>query len=148
MKKILITFCAIAALAACSKKHGAYTDGSASGPLVEELEHKVGNTVLFSYDSSSLSAESKHTLDKQIEFMKRNPNLRFFVEGYCDERGTVEYNIALGERRANGAASYLANGGIDKSRFTVVSYGKEHPAVDGHNEDAYKYNRRSVTSIR
>ena len=147
MKKILITFCAVAALAACHPKHKTYPD-NASKALIEELEHKVGNTVLFAYDCSSVSSESKVTLDKQVEFMKRNPDLKFFIEGYCDERGTVEYNIALGERRAHSAHSYLADKGVDKSRFTVVSYGKEHPAVDGHSEEAWRYNRRAVTSIR
>lgn len=113
----------------------------------EELE-KIGDKVYFAFDSSSLSHEAKETLDRQAEFLKSHPDLTIRVEGNCDERGTREYNMALGERRAFAAVNYLISKGINSDRITAISYGKERPAVLGHDEAAWSLNRRSVTVIR
>jgi peptidoglycan-associated lipoprotein len=137
------------ALSACSS--GKYSSGDencetkASSAQVEELETKVGDRIFFAYDSSALSAEAQETLRKQAAFMEQNPELTFTVEGHADERGTREYNMALGARRANVAIQFLVGLGIDSKRLTEVSYGKERPAVLGSNDWSWSQNRRSVT---
>ena len=105
----------------------------------------VGDRVLFDYDSSELSSEAKLTLDKQSRFLRVNSDLTFTIEGHCDERGTREYNLALGERRANSAKDYLMTYGISSDRISVLSYGKERPVDSGSNPLAWSKNRRSVT---
>ena len=107
----------------------------------------VGDRVLFDYDSSELSAEAKLTLDKQSRFLRVNSDLTFTIEGHCDERGTREYNLALGEKRATAVRDYLVIEGISPDRIRVISYGKEKPAVVGSNDMAWSKNRRAVTTI-
>jgi len=120
---------------------------TADSAAVQELK-SIGNKVYFDYNSAALSNQSQATLTQQAAFMQRKSDLRFSIEGYCDERGTAEYNLALGERRANSAVKYLEkSGGFDPSRFTVTSYGKENPEALGHDESAWKQNRRVVTNI-
>ncbi len=135
------------ALAACSST-SSNMDGEecrASASQIEELETKVGDRVFFAFDSSALSSEAQETLRKQAAFMEQNPDLHFTIEGNTDERGTREYNLALGERRANAARQYLIGLGISGNRLTEVSFGKERPAVLGSNEWAWSQNRRAVT---
>ena len=107
----------------------------------------IGDTVLFGFDSSALSADAMATLDKQAAFLNAKPALRVKIEGHADERGTREYNLALGERRASATRDYLVARGVDGSRIRIVSYGKERPAVVGSNEEAWAKNRRSVTVL-
>ena len=107
----------------------------------------VGDRVLFDYDSSELSSEAKLTLDKQSRFLRVNSDLSFTIEGHCDERGTREYNLALGEKRATAVRDYLVIEGISPDRIRVISYGKEKPAVVGSNDMAWSKNRRAVTTI-
>ena len=107
----------------------------------------VGDRVLFDYDSSELSQNAKLTLDKQSRFLRANPDLTFTIEGHCDERGTREYNLALGEQRATAVRDYLVIEGIDADRLRVISYGKEKPAVVGSNDMSWSKNRRAVTAI-
>ena len=107
----------------------------------------VGDRVLFGYDSAELSAEAKLTLDKQSRFLRANSDLTFTVEGHCDERGTREYNLALGEKRAQSVKNYLIGLGISPDRVSTISYGKERPAVVGSNDGAWAQNRRSVTIV-
>lgn len=143
LKKLLAAGAVILSLAACSTTDG---DGvNASQSQIDELTNKVGDRVLFEFDSSSLTSEARQTLDKQVVFMTDNSELSFTIEGHCDSRGTREYNLALGERRANSVREYLVAHGIDESRLTIVSYGKERPAVIGDNEFAWSQNRRGVT---
>ena len=113
----------------------------------EELV-SIGDRVLFDFDSSALSADAKSTLAAQAAFLKQNPAVRITVEGHCDERGTREYNLALGDRRASAARDYLVAQGIDAARIKTLSYGKERPAVIGSNETAWAQNRRAVSVIR
>lgn len=99
--------------------------------------------IYFAFDSSALSQQAKHTLLRKEYYMTNNTFATVTIEGHCDERGTDEYNIALGERRANSAKRYLVNLGVDSSRLETVSYGEEKPVDSGHNEAAWKKNRRA-----
>ena len=107
----------------------------------------VGDRVLFDYDSASLDSSAKILLDGQSRFLRANTDLNFIVEGHCDERGTREHNLALGEQRATAVRDYLVIQGIDPDRIKVISYGKEKPAVVGSNGMAWSKNRRAVTII-
>ena len=107
----------------------------------------VGDRVLFDYDSAKLDSSAKILLDAQSRFLRANTDLNFIIEGHCDERGTREYNLALGEQRATAVRDYLVIQGIDPDRIKVISYGKEKPAVVGSNTMAWSKNRRAVTII-
>jgi len=107
----------------------------------------VGDRVFFEYDESTISAENSETLNKQYQFLLKNPNISITITGHCDERGTREYNLALGERRASAVKNYIVSLGIEPSRITVISYGKEKPTVEGHNDWAWAQNRAAITYI-
>ena len=108
---------------------------------------KVGDRVLFGYDSSDLDDDDRAILNSQSKFLNQNPSLKVTIQGHCDERGTREYNLALGEKRASSVKDYLISLGINSERISVVSYGKERPQVLGSNKAAWSMNRRSVTTI-
>ena len=108
---------------------------------------QVGNTVYFGFDSAELSGSAQATLDRQAAFFNVNPALLIIVEGHADERGTREYNLALGDRRATAVRDYLLAKGLNSARIRTVSYGKERPAVSGSNEDSWKRNRRAATVL-
>lgn len=110
---------------------------------IEEVE--VPDRVLFGYDKSDIDAKAKKVLDIQSEWLKSDTTIKITIEGHCDERGTREYNIALGERRALSAKNYLVSKGIDEKRIKTISYGKERPAFIGSNEESWAKNRRAVT---
>lgn len=112
---------------------------------IQEIE--VQDRVLFGYDSAELTDESKKILDTQVAWLKSDPSIKITVEGHCDERGTREYNIALGEKRANSAKNYLVANGIDESRTRTLSYGKERPAFFGATEEMFAKNRRAVAVV-
>jgi peptidoglycan-associated lipoprotein len=112
---------------------------------IQEVE--VQDRVLFGYDSSDLSEEAKKILDTQAAWLKSDTALKITIEGHCDERGTREYNIALGDKRANSAKSYLTSNGVDAARIKTISYGKERPAFFGTSEDVLAKNRRAVTVV-
>lgn len=140
-KSVLVLACLLG-LSACTPK------SIEEGPLTKSLERKVGNTVYFDFDSSLISPEAHQTLTEQAQFIKSQaPNKTIIIEGYCDERGTREYNLALGERRANAALRVLIDSGINPEHMVVISYGKEKPAVIGDTEAAWAKNRRAVTVI-
>ncbi|PKP86136.1 MAG: peptidoglycan-associated lipoprotein [Alphaproteobacteria bacterium HGW-Alphaproteobacteria-17] len=107
----------------------------------------MGDRIFFGFDQYNIDAEDMTTLRTQAQWLQRNPAVRVTLEGHADERGTRDYNIALGERRANAAKNYLASLGIDPSRINVISYGKERPAELGSTEEAYSRNRRAVTVV-
>lgn len=162
---------AVLALAACSDKTkesmqeattygneaGVNGDGTAAAPegvsstvipgSQEDLTVNVGDRVFFGYDKTDLSPEAKKTLDLQVEWLKRYPNVSVTIEGHADERGTREYNLALGDRRANASRSYLITQGIDAGRIQTISYGKERPAVFGSDDQSWAQNRRAVTKV-
>jgi peptidoglycan-associated lipoprotein len=126
--------------------------GGAGGTAVpgtqEDLVVNVGDRVLFGYDSYDISAEGRTTLENQAAWLGQYPNLSVTIEGHADERGTREYNLALGERRANAVKNYLTTLGVDAGRISTVSYGKERPAVEGADEGSWAQNRRGVTTVQ
>lgn len=124
-----------------------YGDGSLTNGSVGELSPGVTDRVFFAYDSSLLTGESQAALERQATWLRSNADKSVVVEGHCDERGTREYNLALGERRAASAKSYLVSLGIPSGRISTVSYGKERPAVLGSDESAWSQNRRAVTVL-
>ena len=103
--------------------------------------------VYFDYDQYLITDMAQNTLDMQITWLEANPSKYILIEGHCDERGTREYNLALGERRANAVIEYLSSMGIAEGRLSTVSYGKERPDMEGSYDDAWQKNRRSVTTI-
>ena len=113
----------------------------------EDALAKVGNTVYFGYDSSALTDEAQATLMRQAGFLKGNPSMTVTIEGHCDERGTREYNLALGERRATAARDYLLAQGVNSARIRVISYGKERPVAAGSTESSWSKNRRAATVL-
>lgn len=117
------------------------------GSRADFIAQAGSDRVLFAFDSYSLDAEARDILGRQAEWLNRYPNVRVTIEGHADERGTREYNLALGERRANAARNFLAAQGVAANRMNVISYGKERPAVDGSNEAAWAQNRRAVTVL-
>lgn len=126
------------------------TTTTATGPVPgtqQDLVVNVGDRVFFGYDQHDLTMEGRNTLERQAAWMRQYPNIRVTIEGHADERGTREYNLALGERRAQAARNYLIALGISPSRITTISYGKERPAVVGSNEAAWAQNRRAVTVV-
>jgi peptidoglycan-associated lipoprotein len=122
---------------------GAVTPGSRA----DFLQSVPTDRVFFAFDSFSLDAEARATLDSQAQWLVGNPNVRVTIEGHADERGTREYNLALGDRRANAARDYLQSRGVDPGRMTTLSWGKERPAVEGSTEYAWSQNRRAVTVV-
>jgi len=112
---------------------------------IEEVE--VSDRIFFGLDQNSLSAEAQSTLDTQAAWLKSDYGINVVIEGHCDERGAREYNIALGERRAEAVKDYLVSAGVSASRIKTVSYGKEKPAFVGSGEGIWSKNRRAVTVI-
>ena len=112
-----------------------------------ELVANVGDRVLFDFDKFDLQAQARQTLDRQASWLKQYPSVTVRIEGHCDERGTREYNLALGQRRAATVRDYLVALGVSASRVDVISYGKERPEVVGSNDAAWAQNRRGVTTI-
>ena len=149
VKKILIVALASFALTACatqSKKSGKMQGDVYTGSdTVEFLATGVRDRVFFATNKSTLTTASRDTLRKQAAWMRKKKDLTFAIEGHADERGTREYNLALGERRANAVKDYLMTYGISGSRLSVISYGKERPVNSGSNPLAWSQNRRSVT---
>jgi peptidoglycan-associated lipoprotein len=163
-KRLTLTTLAAAGLAvsACSKKPpqilppdpgGApsQTDASGSGAATpgsqaDFVAQMMGqDTVYFDTDRYNIDATDQQALAAQAQWLQKYPAKRITIEGHCDERGTREYNLALGERRANAAKNYLAGLGVDPGRITTVSYGKERPVALGSDEESWSKNRRAVT---
>ena len=117
------------------------------GSRADFLQNVPADRVFFAFDSYSIDEEARRILDSQSEWLNRNPNVRVTIEGHADERGTREYNLALGDRRANAARDYLQSRGVSASRMTTISWGKERPAVEGSSEYAWSQNRRAVTVV-
>ena len=153
--KYLSLIAAVALVAACEtapkdagNAAGTGTQTSSIRPgSQEDLVVNVGDRVFFGLDRYDLTPEARATLDRQTSWLKQYSNVTVTIEGHADERGTREYNLALGERRANSVKNYLAAAGVNPQRVKVVSYGKEKPAVLGSNEAAWAQNRRGVTVV-
>src|SRR6266700_6155445 len=122
--------------------------GSRFGPgSQQDLAATAGDRIFFAYDSAQISAEGQQILKRQADWLRRYGNVGVTIEGHCDERGTREYNLALGERRAQAVKNVLAAAGIPANRVSTISYGKERPAVVGSTEAALAQNRRGVTVV-
>lgn len=160
MRKIIIALAAVASLAACASRPEPTPTGPTgpttppvtqpSGPTpgsVEDFRVSVGDRVFFGYDRFDLSAEARSVLERQAAWLRQYPNVRILVAGNCDERGTREYNLALGARRAAAARDYLVSLGVAQNRVETVSYGKERPLDARANEEAWSVNRNAHTNI-
>lgn len=157
--RFLSIFAAAALLAACeSAPEEKATSGASAQPAAakpagivpgseQDFIANVGDRVFYDFDKYSLRADAKATLDKQVAWLKKYPTYNLTVEGHADERGTREYNLALGERRANAVKEYLVAGGLPAARVKTISYGKERPVALGSNEAAWSQNRRGVTVL-
>ena len=148
LRNILLVIFATLILSACStaKKSGNIDGDVYTGKeTVKYLASGVPDRIFFATNKSSLTTASRATLRKQATYLRKNKNLSVTIEGHADERGTREYNLALGERRANAAKDYLMTYGISSDRISVLSYGKERPVDSGSNPLAWSKNRRSVT---
>jgi peptidoglycan-associated lipoprotein len=114
---------------------------------VQDFKVNVGDTVHFTYNEYNFQDSDKSTLQKQATWLSKYPSVQITIEGHCDERGTREYNLALGARRANAVKEYLVSLGVSNSRLQTVSYGKERPICTESNEDCWAQNRRGVSTI-
>jgi peptidoglycan-associated lipoprotein len=162
--KVVMAAAAMLLLAACSSKPAdtgaANTSGTTAptttatvpqGPppgSVEEFTTSIGDRVFFGFDRYDLTAEAQGQLQKIAAWLKTYPQYRFVIEGNCDDRGTREYNLALGERRANAAKNYLIALGIDQNRMQTISYGKERPVCTDNSESCWAQNRRDVVVLQ
>lgn len=160
MRNIILALATVATLAACASRPDPTPTGPTgpttppvtqpSGPTpgsVEDFRVSVGDRVFFGYDRFDLSTEARAVLERQAAWLRRYPNVRVLVAGNCDERGTREYNLALGARRAAVARDFLVSLGIDGGRIESVSYGKERPLDARANEEAWSVNRNAHTQI-
>lgn len=159
--KMIAAFAAVAALAACetAPDNSGATGGAGAGGTgydssspygagsMGEIAPGVGDRVFFDYDSSAIDSSAQDVLSRQAAWLNQNSGVSVTLEGHCDERGTREYNIALGERRAYAAKKFLVSQGVSPNRISTVSYGKERPAVVGSDEGAWAQNRRAVTVV-
>ncbi len=151
MKKLLGLFCMVALLSACSSTDsngGLFGGSECDSREARNFMANAEDRVFFAFDSSALSENAEEILDTQVEWLKKHENVNIIVQGYCDERGTREYNLALGERRANAVRDYLVAKGVAADRISTISYGKERPAVLGNTEAAWAQNRRAVTVVK
>jgi peptidoglycan-associated lipoprotein len=155
--KILGALAALTLLGACSSTDqdaaatGAGSATSGAGPRPgsqEDLVANVGDRVLFDFDRSNIRADQRPILERQAAWLGRFPEVQVMVEGHTDERGTREYNLALGQRRANSARDVLVASGAAPARISTISYGKDRPAALGSDEQAWAQNRRAVTVVR
>ncbi len=157
--KMVSAMAGIALLAACSSHNaetgaatgsgaGSMTSGGPAPGSQEDLVANVGDRVFFAFNSSQISSDGHGTLDRQAGWLGRYPQVAVQVAGNCDDRGTEEYNLALGQRRANAARDYLVAQGVSSSRISTISYGKDRPTALGDNEEAWAQNRNAITSVR
>ena len=124
------------------------TTGGASPGSQEDLVANIGDRVFYALDQSTLNSDARATLDRQSAWLARYPQISIQLAGNCDERGTTEYNLALGQRRANAARDYLVARGVSSARIATTSFGKERPTAVGSDEQAYAQNRNAITSVR
>jgi len=147
--KALTAIAAMILIAACSSEQAAAPATTTVTPgSVADFRQNVGDRVFFYTDMSTIREDGRQTLNRQAEWLKKYTNYQITIEGHCDERGTREYNLALGERRANAARQYLAAQGIPAARLKTISYGKERPDPVGSDEAAWARNRRAVTALQ
>lgn len=165
LRTALIIASMAVAVAGCSKKRpetlppgpgpvepgpGPVTDNGTAvqpGTAAHFKQNVSSDTILFGLDQYDIDAQARSILDSQAQWLTQYPNTRITLEGHADERGTREYNLALGDRRANAAKNYLAARGVSATRITTISYGKERPIALGSDEQSWAQNRRAVTIV-
>jgi len=153
--KIIAVLAALLLVAACESKstdtatntNNGVVNGTVTKGSQQDFTINVGDHTFFEYDSYALTPQARDTLTKQAAWLKQYGTWRVTVEGHCDERGTREYNLALGERRASAIRAFLIAQGIPANRVRTISYGKERPEVLGSDEASYAKNRRGVTVL-
>ena len=153
-KYLSLFFAGILLISGCETIGGS-SSGSASGEFGDSkqanlqayLQNEIGDRVYFETDKHNISSSSAFTLESQANWLKSTPGFQLLIEGHCDERGTREYNLALGERRGNAVKEFLESLGVDPGRLTVISYGKERPAAEGSSSEAWSENRRAVLVV-
>ena len=148
--KALAAIAALTVMAACSSNNEAAAPSSTNVTpgSIADFKQNVGDRVYFDTDQSSVREDGRQTLNKQAEWLKKYTNYPITIEGKCDERGTREYNLALGERRANAVKQYLVAQGVPAQRVNTISYGKERPEVVGSDEGAWARNRVGITALQ
>ncbi len=159
--KYFAAVAAVSLLAACADNKPATTGSTAgfsnttgqsgsgiAGGTQEDLVANVGDRVFYELNSSTLTDAGQTTLSKQADWLAKYPNVTIQVAGNCDDRGTEEFNIALGERRANAAKDFLVAKGVSSGRVTTISYGKDRPTALGDDEQAWSQNRNAITSVK
>jgi peptidoglycan-associated lipoprotein len=148
--KIFGALAAVSLLAACSSSSTDTSTRSTTGSAMSMRDPLAGggDKVFFDFDQSVIRDDARSTLDSQAAWLNRNKTVSVQIAGDCDERGTEEYNIALGNRRAYAAQSYLAAKGVEPNRMTTISYGKDRPLAPGSTEEAWAQNRNAITSAR
>ena len=127
---------------------GAGGAGRATPGSQEDLVQSAGDKVFFETDRSTLTDQARGTLDRQASWLQTNPNVQVWVAGNCDERGTEEYNLALGQRRANADKAYLMAHGVAATRMETISYGKARPVDPGATTESWSQNRNAITSVK
>ena len=163
MRRIFVTIAALFLLTACETQTsgigGARGAGGSSGISAsgagsvsgmssqQELVAKIGDRIFFNLNRYEIRGDAQKVLQAQASWLKQRSSLNITIEGHCDERGTREYNLALGDRRANAVKDYLVALGVSANRITTISYGEERPVALGHNESAWAQNRRGVTKV-
>jgi peptidoglycan-associated lipoprotein len=147
--KAIAAIAALMFMAACSSEQAAAPASTTVTPgSIADFKQNVGDRVYFDFDQSVVREDGRQTLNKQAEWLKKYTNYPITIEGKCDERGTREYNLALGERRANAAKQYLVAQGLPAQRINTISYGKERPEVVGSDEGAWARNRVAITALQ
>ena len=155
-KYLSLLFAGILFISGCETTGGSSSSGSTPGyeygdskqaNLQAYLQNEMGDRVYFETDQHNISSASAYVLESQANWLKSTPGFQMLIEGHCDERGTREYNLALGERRGNSVREFLVSLGVDAGRLTVISYGKERPAAEGSTTEAWSENRRAVLVV-
>ena len=147
LKKLFIIMVYGLILTSCAGNKSVNSGGSITAGSQEDLIVNVGDRVFFEFDSFELTVDGQSTLDAQAAWLKQYSEVDITIEGHADERGTREYNLALGAKRSNAVFTYLMDAGISNSRMNAVSFGKERPEVVGSTDSAWSQNRRSVTTV-
>ena len=145
---LIVSGCETIGGSSSSSDSPSYASGdSKQANLQGYLQNEIGDRVYFETNKHNINSAAAFTLEAQANWLNSTPGFQIIVEGHCDERGTREYNLALGERRANSVKEFLVSLGVEPGRISTISYGKERPAADGSTSESWAENRRSVTIV-
>ena len=145
---LIVSGCETIGGSSSSSDSPSYASGdSKQANLQGYLQNEIGDRVYFETNKHNINSAAAFTLEAQANWLNSTPGFQVIVEGHCDERGTREYNLALGERRANSVKEFLVSLGVEPGRISTISYGKERPAADGSTSESWAENRRSVTIV-